>query len=237
MEDAFNFADFSTDELKQILDMKLKGQNLGATPEAKAVALDILQRKRVRPNFGNAGEVDNILAKAKTNYQKRQSCLPPSSRAHDVTFEPEDFDPEYARHNQATSNLAELFKDMVGAGAIIQKLCNLQETAERMRTRGIDYRSETPTTFVFSGPPGEYRGYPILPVSYFLVLGTGKTTVARKMGKVYYDMGFLASDEVIDCSASDLVGQYVGQTGPKVREKFDKALGKVCLSMHINCAF
>jgi len=62
-------------------------------------------------------------------------------------------------------------------------------------------------------------------------VGTGKTTVARKIGKVYYDMGFLASDEVIDCSASDLVGQYVGHTGPLVREKFDKALGKVCLTM------
>jgi SpoVK/Ycf46/Vps4 family AAA+-type ATPase len=67
------------------------------------------------------------------------------------------------------------------------------------------------------------------------VLGTGKTTVARKIGKVYYDMGFLASDEVIDCSASDLVGQYVGHTGPLVRKQFDKALGKVYLSLRAPC--
>jgi hypothetical protein len=40
-------------------------------------------------------------------------------------------------------------------------------------------------------------------------------------------MGFLAGKEVIDCSASDLVAQYVGQTGPKVRKLLDKALGKV----------
>lgn len=51
--------------------------------------------------------------------------------------------------------------------------------------------------------------------------------MARKIGKVYFDMGFLASDEVVDCSASDLVAQYVGQTGPLVRAMFDKALGKV----------
>lgn len=31
------------------------------------------------------------------------------------------------------------------------------------------------------------------------------------MGQVYYDMGFLSSTEVVECSASDLVGQYVGQ--------------------------
>ena len=47
------------------------------------------------------------------------------------------------------------------------------------------------------------------------------------MGQVYYDMGFLSSPEVIECSASDLVGQYVGQTGPKTKTVFEKALGKV----------
>jgi len=57
--------------------------------------------------------------------------------------------------------------------------------------------------------------------------GTGKTTTARKMGQVYYDMGFLSSAEVVECSASDLVGQYVGQTGPKTKGIFEKALGKV----------
>ncbi len=40
-------------------------------------------------------------------------------------------------------------------------------------------------------------------------------------------MGLLSSAEVIECSASDLVGQYVGQTGPKTKNLFDKALGKV----------
>ena len=57
--------------------------------------------------------------------------------------------------------------------------------------------------------------------------GTGKTTTARKMGQVYYDMGLLASPEVIECSASDLVGEYVGHTGPKTKALFEKAVGKV----------
>lgn len=61
----------------------------------------------------------------------------------------------------------------------------------------------------------------------YCVSGTGKTTIARKMGCVYYDMGFLSSKEVVECSSSDLVGQYVGQTGPKTRKLFEKALGKV----------
>jgi len=47
------------------------------------------------------------------------------------------------------------------------------------------------------------------------------------MGTIYYDMGFLSTDEVIECSASDLIGQYVGQTSPKTKALLEKALGKV----------
>lgn len=47
------------------------------------------------------------------------------------------------------------------------------------------------------------------------------------MGQVFFDMGFLSAVEVVECSASDLIGSYVGQTGPKTRAQLEKALGKV----------
>jgi len=47
------------------------------------------------------------------------------------------------------------------------------------------------------------------------------------MSKIYYDMGFLATAEVVECSAKDLVGEYVGQTGPKAQKPIESALGKV----------
>ena len=47
------------------------------------------------------------------------------------------------------------------------------------------------------------------------------------MGKIYYDMGFLATAEVVETSSTDLVGEYVGQTGPKTQKLLEKALGKV----------
>ena len=58
-------------------------------------------------------------------------------------------------------------------------------------------------------------------------VGTGKTTTARKMGQVFYDMGFLSGTDVIDCSASDLIAPHVGGTGPQTRAQLEKALGKV----------
>lgn len=47
------------------------------------------------------------------------------------------------------------------------------------------------------------------------------------MGQVFYDMGFLSSPEVHDCSATDLVAGYVGQTGKKTIQLLEKALGQV----------
>ncbi len=47
------------------------------------------------------------------------------------------------------------------------------------------------------------------------------------MGQVFYDMGLLSTKEYFECSASDLVAQYVGQTGPKTVSVLKKGLGKV----------
>lgn len=47
------------------------------------------------------------------------------------------------------------------------------------------------------------------------------------MGQVFFDMGFLSSTDVVECSTSDLVGQYVGQTGPKTKKLLEKARGRV----------
>jgi len=47
------------------------------------------------------------------------------------------------------------------------------------------------------------------------------------MGKVFYDMGMLSSPEYVECSASDLIAPYVGQTGPKTVAVLKRGLGKV----------
>ncbi|KAJ7756425.1 P-loop containing nucleoside triphosphate hydrolase protein [Mycena maculata] len=210
IESAFRFEDFTDLELLEVLNLKLKQQQLDATDAAKVVAIEILSRARIRPNFGNAGEVENVLGLAKKRYQTRQNSLAPRDRSFDVVFEPQDFDPEFDRSSHASTNLAKLFEDVVGCDDIIKKLGEYQTLAATAKLRGKEVRHLIPTNWVFKGPPG-----------------TGKTTVARKMGQVYYDMGFLSSHKVEECSAADLVGQYVGQTGPKTMKLFEKALGRV----------
>ena len=137
------------------MDYKLKIQDLSATDAAKEVAIEVLSRSRNRPNFGNAGELENLLSIAKNNFQKRMSHLPYNARPADILFEPQDFDLNFERSANATSNLKELFKDVVGCDKIVNQLEGYQRIAHASKQQGRDPRDLIPTNFVFKGPPGQ----------------------------------------------------------------------------------
>jgi len=202
----FTFEDFSEDELRLILDMKLKAQGFTADEKAKNTAMAVLGRARNRPNFGNAGEVDILLDTAKAQHQGRVS----QKMAKPGSFDAVDFDEDFDRAERVDTDVRLLFAGTVGSEATVALLQGYQASARARKKLDMDPRKAVPFNFLFRGPPG-----------------TGKTTTARKMGKVFYDMGFLAAAKVVERSATDLIGQYVGQTGPKVVNFLDSALGRV----------
>lgn len=57
--------------------------------------------------------------------------------------------------------------------------------------------------------------------------GTGKTTVARMVAGILYNLKYIKQNKLIEVSAKDLIGQYVGQTAPKTMSVVEKALGGV----------
>ncbi|MCT2588510.1 AAA family ATPase [Streptomyces sp. N2-109] len=64
--------------------------------------------------------------------------------------------------------------------------------------------------FIFSGPSG-----------------TGKTTVARILGRAFYALGLLGGDHLVEAQRADLVGEFLGQTAVKANELIDSAMGGV----------
>jgi hypothetical protein len=57
--------------------------------------------------------------------------------------------------------------------------------------------------------------------------GTAKTTIARLLARIYAELGTLSHGHLVEASRVDLVGQYVGQTAPRVRRIFNRASGGV----------
>lgn len=226
MSSAFEFNDFTDEELREILDLKLKEQSFTAPDKAKDVAMEVLSRARNHRNFGNAGEIDILLSRAKELQQGRLASY--TDEYDPFLLESQDFDADFERPTQAEVRIRDLFKDFVGADDLVEKLVGYSRMVQNAKALEMDPRSQIPFNYLFRGPPGKFT----IPDQYQTQKltdspGTGKTTTARRIGKVFYDMGLLATDQVYDCSTTDLIGEFRGQTGPKTQKVFQRALGKV----------
>jgi len=156
LSEAFRFADFNDSELREILQFKLKKRDLKASGSALTVAVELLGRARNGLNFGNGGDVENLISKAILNHRDRQSEISGAQQQASATIEfaPEYFDVDHERSSSAAIHLQDLFKDVIGCEDIISKIQGFQKTARGMRVQGLDPWGSIPMNFVFKGPSG-----------------------------------------------------------------------------------
>ncbi|KAI3443791.1 hypothetical protein Pfo_000456 [Paulownia fortunei] len=103
--------------------------------------------------------------------------------------------------------------NIVGLHALklqLQKWAKGMLLDERRRALGLKVGARRPPHMAFLGNPG-----------------TGKTMVARVLGKLLHMVGILPTDRVTEVQRTDLVGEFVGHTGPKTRRKIQEAEGGI----------
>lgn len=221
----FHFDDYTPDELYQIAEYAANKKGVKISKSAAKHLKHILTdayRKRDR-TFGNARFAYAMIDEAKINMGVRIMKDPKIDTLSKLELSlVKDVDIEDIRQSNLSKKLhlsieEDLLKEalvelnaLVGLNSIKAEVNELVKLSRYYKEINRDILKAFSMHSVFLGNPG-----------------TGKTTVARILSKIYKALGMVERGHLIDADVSDLEAGYLGQTAIKTKEVINKAMGGV----------
>ena len=157
-------------------------------------------------------------------------------RKHEPSKETPQKTPEITQNPQISPQLTQEIvareTDMIEKNEEIAPTTNIKEDLDKLiGLAGVKESVETLFNFIKAQQMRKAKGLKVPQVSYHCVFtgnpGTGKTSVARILAKIYQELGVLEQGHLVETDRSGLVAEYVGQTAVKTNNIIDSALDGV----------
>ncbi len=214
------FEDFTKEQLCAIFKKMAAEKGYKIASDAEGAIAALLDERSAINDFGNARGVRNTLDDVLRAVDERIVNLDSESLTEEecLTIKKEDViklssKSENASKEESVETLLKNLDSMTGLAAVKEKVHKIVAEAQfniMAEEQGLSTGGHGTLHLLFKGNAG-----------------TGKTTVARTLGKIYYKLGMLKKPDVTECDRGSLVAGYVGQTAAKTQEVINRAMGGV----------
>lgn len=212
------FADYTNAELSKIFRSMVKKNQFKLAPDLEAGlddAIAKITRKRDR-TFGNARAMRQLFEDATGRQADRLAAAGNLEGDALVTLAMDDLGLKEKRQDVRAPTVEEVLKELDGltgmapVKAEVRRLIATVRANKLREEKGVESNVTMSYNFVFTGNPG-----------------TGKTTVARILGKAFRALGILDRANFVETDRSGLVAKYEGQTAAKTNKLIDSAMGGI----------